>query len=181
MTIVNNLSQGVSPIGTLDTLGEGSTAGELAAAINSAVINTSAWPVANMAVYVPLLVTAPTPIAQVGWQINTPTGNIDAGLYNAAGARLVSLGGIAQAGANNAIQAAALSQTLAPGNYYAAMSCDNTTGKVTYVSMGVVPLRACGVMIQTSAYPLPATATFAAPAGTVGLPYMFFGLQGALL
>lgn len=181
MTIVNSLSQIISPIGTLDTLGEGSPAGELAAAINSLVTNSSAWPVANMAVYVPLLVTAPTPIAQVGWQINTATGNIDAGIYDSAGNRLVSLGGIAQAGANNAIQAATLSQTLTPGNYYAAMACDNTTGKVTYLSMGVVPLRACGVAIQTSAYPLPSTATFAVPSGTVGLPYMFFGLQGALL
>lgn len=121
------------------------------------------WPLANKAIYVPFRIAAPytfnTFLAVVGISSN----NLDMGVYSADGTKIISTGST-PAGANIKTVSVA-STTLSPGLYYLAMACDNTTiafQSYTLTATAKAALwAAMGVSEQASAFPLPATATFA--------------------
>jgi hypothetical protein len=124
-----------------------------------------AWPSANLAIYVPFFLQVPAKIQLAFWQNGSTTvsGNIDVGVYGAKGTRLASIGSTAQTPANSG-QSAALSVQLGTGLFFMAIAMDNTTGTLAAMSLGSLPLYiSSGIFQQASAFPLPATATFAIP------------------
>jgi hypothetical protein len=135
---------------------------------------STAWPTANTAVYIPFRVFAPFLVAQIAWANGSAvSGNIDAGIYDAVGTRLVSAGSTVQSGAA-AVQTVDITDTwIGPGLFYLALALDNTTGTVQRTSASLARQRLTGCFQQATAFALPATATFAAVA-TANIPV--FGL-----
>jgi hypothetical protein len=105
----------------------------------------------------------PTKIVAAGpYNGATATGNFDVGIYDDQGNRLVSLGSTAQSG-TTAWQVNSIGPiTLDPGNYYKALVFSSASSTVlTLITGNATMARMAGVLQQTSALPLPATATFA--------------------
>lgn len=134
------------------------------------VPTSSTYPAANRAIYIPLKITRPY-IAKILWWLNgaTASGNIDVGIYSNQGARIISTGSTAQAG-TNVIQIVDIADTLlAPGLYYMAVAMDNTTGTLFRGTTSSALVSAIvGLLLQASAFPLPAIATFATHGATSG-------------
>lgn len=139
--------------------------------MRKAIFNTStAWTTANRAIYIPFYIEAPVTAFQMAVSNGaTVAGNLDLGIYDVLGNKIVTKGTTVQTGAS-VMQALDITDTvLAPGTYFMAMSTDSTTA--TYIGSPVISgtgelFRAFGVQEQLTAFPLPATATFANPAST---------------
>jgi hypothetical protein len=128
---------------------------------------SGAYPASNRALYIPFRLTRPFTVKTL-FAVNgaTASGNIDVGVYDSAGTRLVSSGSTAQAG-TNAIQEFDVADTLlGVGQFYLALAMDNTTGTLFRVALSHLFLIPQGVAQQAAAFPLPATATFAQYAST---------------
>lgn len=122
----------------------------------------SAWPSASMAIYVPVRVRQPAVVKKLAISNGAAvSGNVDMAVYNAAGTRLVTVGGTTQAGTSTEQVFDVTDTLLLPGMYYIAGVLDNTTGQVVADPDAAPLCAAYGVLTQTSAYVLPATATFA--------------------
>ena len=103
---------------------------------------------------------------------STASGNIDVGIYDLGGAKLVSIGSTAQAG-TSAYQVFDITDTtLYPGQYYMAVAMDGTTGTLVRWSPGAQECRNLAMQQMASAFPLPATATFASVASSY-IPWVF--------
>lgn len=124
------------------------------------------WSTSNLALYVPIVIRIPTPLTGFYWLMNT-TANVDVGLYSSAGTRLVSAGSTAGSGVDTYQEFDVADMIVGPGRYYIGTACDNGAGQVGGVSLAAIYLRMMGVKQEASAFPLPATATFATPAGTL--------------
>ena len=128
-----------------------------------------AWPTANLALYIPVEVYTPILIAKMS--INngaTVSGNVDVGIYDVGGAKLVTMGSTAQSGVS-AIQTFDIADTLLlPGLYYMALAIDNTTSTIAgWTGAIAIECEAMGVFQQASAFALPSPATYAANTQTV--------------
>lgn len=125
---------------------------------------TLTWPLANLALYLPFVISVPTTIVKMFWlNLGTVgTDHVDVGIYDSQGNRLVSSGSTLTSGAS-AVQTVDITDTLLePGLYYMAMARDATTDNFSgNSSTGAPAPRAAGVYEQTSAFPLPSAATFA--------------------
>lgn len=133
------------------------------ATIGTAATSVGAWPTANAAIFIPFRVGQPITIVKITWQNGaTASGNVDVGIYDSEGNRLVSSGSTAQTG-TAALQTVDISDvTLNNGLYYMAMVMDNTTGTVRRtISIPAVWAQALGVYSQAAAFALPSTAAFA--------------------
>lgn len=125
------------------------------------------YPTANLALYIPFRLQEPISITKL-FSVNgaVVSGNIDVGIYSVDGTRLVSSGSTAQAG-TDVCQAFDIADTLlVPGDFYLAVAMNNATGTLfrgAPAAPGAQLLRLAGVFRQTSAFPLPATASFATP------------------
>jgi len=138
-----------------------------------------AWPTGNLAMYYPFRI--PYAVTVTGIQIlngASVSGNVDVGIYSAEGTRIASSGSTAQAGASS-IQTIALTSTiLAPGQYYIALAFDNSTGTTAITALATFQFaRAYGVLKQATAFPLPATAVFAACTTTTDRQIPMIGVQ----
>lgn len=120
------------------------------------------WVAANRAIFTPFAVTEQLVVTRM-WQENgsAVSGNLDLGIYTASGTRLVSSGSVAQAGVSTVQDVNVADTTLMPGLYYLAQVMDNVTGTVIRYSPNAAICRAMGVLQAASAYPLPATVTYA--------------------
>lgn len=142
---------------------------------------SAVWPSANRALFIPVVVPCRVTVFQLGWYNGaTASGNVDAGIYDLAGNRLVSTGSIAQAGVS-ALQLVDTTDTvLPPGNYFLALAMDNITGTIFSSGPGSQHLlRACGVQEQATAFALPSTATFSAPSSNY-LPHVVAAIKATL-
>lgn len=131
-------------------------------AIGYGLPSGAAWPSANRALFVPFEVAAPTRVKKL-WCYNgaTASGNIDVGIYNRDGVRLVSSGSTAQAGTSAIQEFDVTDLDLYPGVYYFAMASDATTTTVVSWGATLMDHQSVGVLQMAAAMPLPATATFA--------------------
>ena len=124
---------------------------------------SAAWPTANKALYIQFSVNeraiATALFTASGTTIGTDS--IDLGIYDRTGLRLVSPGGALSASAN-VIQVQNITDTiLDPGYYYMACAMNGTTATLrSWVGVSEL-LKFTGMYEQTSAYALPAQATFA--------------------
>jgi hypothetical protein len=151
------------PAGTLITPGSMES---LEVAFKGMVVGnpgSTAHPAANLAIYVPFVLAAPANIQSVMWNNGaTVGGNIDVGVYDEAGARLVSLGSTARGTVSTVITTTTLTDTVVgAGRYYMAFLCDSTANIIAWVPAAGI-CEALGVLEQAvGAATLPNPATFA--------------------
>ncbi len=122
------------------------------------------WPTANTAYYVAFYIDTTVTAYQMAIQVAVQSGNLDVGIYDSLGTRLVSKGSTAVAAAG--IQVVDIADTtLTPGTYFMAMCCDNITASFRrWSTPDIQTLRCCGVQEQAvGAVTLPNPATFANP------------------
>jgi len=86
-------------------------------------------------------------------------GNVDAGVYDDAGARKGSIGSTAVGSANTAIVLDVSDISLLAGRFYMALAFDNATASLRRQAQFIN--RVLGIKEETSAFPLPSSATFA--------------------
>lgn len=115
------------------------------------------WPSANAAIYVPFRVTASTTVRRIWWGGSNTTGNVDVGIFNSSGTKLVSTGATANASGFNIVDVA--DTTLSAGAYWIGVSASSASSGIYRGTIGVVRLAAQGIKQEASAHPLPATAT----------------------
>jgi hypothetical protein len=125
--------------------------------------SNATWPVANKALFFPFSIPSPQKVRSVYWTLGTASGNIDAGIYDVAGRKIVSTGSTALSGVNNSQYVSLTATDLSAGFYYLALAVDNTTATFYRDTIGSNLLRVLGMQEMASAFPLPATATFANP------------------
>jgi len=115
----------------------------------------------NLAVYFPVPVSERCRITRLWWvNGNTLNGNVDVGVYDSEANRLVSTGSTVQAGVSTA-QIVTIATTDLPAGicYFAFVANSGTARYLTGGSLANGPN--VGIRQQASAFPLPATATFA--------------------
>lgn len=134
-----------------------------------------AWPTSNLAIFVPIVLQRPCVVQRMFvCNAGTISGNLDLGIYGYDLAKKVSQSA-AQSGAN-AIQYVNCTDTaLPPGYYYMGLAVDNTTATFRRFSFaGWQCSQAGGAFQQSTAYPLPSTAT---PAAATAPAMPIFGAQ----
>ena len=122
---------------------------------------SAAWASANAAVFVPFRIGAPMIVQKLAWANGaTLGGNVDIGIYDEAGTRIVSSGSIAQSGTNNLQEADITDTYLLPGLYFLAVACNSGTATLLIFTAASTQVpRMVGVLAQASAFPLPAVAS----------------------
>jgi len=128
---------------------------------------STAWPSANLAIFIPIRVPSPVMVCKLAMGAGaTAAGNFDMGIYDRFGNLLVSSGATAKSATTEQILDV-LDTRIGPGLYYLALSADGTNNYTCWTGNGTAPApvekaRLCGTLEMATAYPLPATATFAA-------------------
>jgi hypothetical protein len=129
--------------------------------ISGNTYGAAAWPAANRAYYMPIVLPKPYIVRAVALGLGTVSAtNFDVGVYNFFTLNKVfSLGSTARSG-SSAAQVVTLSSPviLLPGRYYIAMAAD-ATGQYWRSSLAASTQDLYGIKLQSSAFPLPATAT----------------------
>lgn len=133
----------------------------------------AAWPVAKLVKYVPFSVYDVI-LVDTLWVYNgaTVAGNMDLGIYDKNGTRLVNSGSTARTGNANVAQFVTISSTaLVPGFYFLAVTLDTNTDTVRHGSTAVTGCILQGVLDETTgSFGLPATATYGL-ATQIGVPF----------
>ena len=133
-------------------------------AINNGAAASTAWPSANLGLYIPFYVAAPGLAVGIFWQNGTAVaGNVECALYDEYGVKIATSGNIAAAGvsAPQIVNFASPVQ-LTTGRYYIGISA--SSGTQTFLAWGASAAatnvnRMLGVLEQAAANPLPATFT----------------------
>jgi hypothetical protein len=124
---------------------------------------SATWATANLAVYWPFAIQQVQTVYKFFWINGSAAGNnADVGIFDSAGVKLISTGSTAMTG-NNALQVTDVADTvLTPGIYYFGFSHSSTTAN-RIVCMGASSAGhqalLAGMRTETSALPLPSTAT----------------------
>jgi len=144
----------------------------LGAALQVGTVN---WVTANQAFYIPFTVMLPSTAFKLG-VVNSATGagNVDMGIYNPDGTKVVSMGSTAVVVAA-AWQWLNIADTLlVPGLYYLGV-CFDTSGATNkppvWYNMLAYALALMGVRNEAAAFPLPSPATFVQPTA-VSIPWV---------
>jgi len=134
-------------------------------------VASTAWASANLALFVPVKIPSPVTICKLVVVYASGAGNIDVGVYNRDGVRLVSSGATAKSGTASEEHVVDVTDTfVSAGLYYLALASDGTSNFIGVPPTGTAPVpaqkvRLYGLMEMASAYPLPASATYAASTG----------------
>jgi hypothetical protein len=137
------------------------------------------WGVANRAWYHPVILTHPIVVTKLWWQNGTTiAGNLDCGIYDEQGHRLLSTGSTAQAG-TTAIQSVDVPDTaISAGLVYLALAGDSGTSSIWVMGNNTTASGiAYSVYLQLSAFPLPAIATFASEGTSGNLIYKYGAIR----
>lgn len=164
----------VSPQQTVvGTHGLQSLAVDVCVYANIAGRSGAVWPAANRALYVAVWIEQPMVARRLWCRPTVQSGNLDMGIYDAKGNRIVSKGSTA-VGVTTALQiiditasvTGTASPVLLPGMYFLALNVDNTTAAMTMCAPASAEIcRIAGVQQQAvGAVTLPNPATFANPA-----------------
>jgi hypothetical protein len=149
--------------GSVITIGSAACLGETVNLLNTGPFTSAVWPTTNLAIFVPFILAQHALATQMSHQNGAAvSGNVDVGIYDERGNRLISKGSTAQAGISS-LQVHDITDTeLVPGVYFKAIAVDNTTATILRGGMNIQPARACGMAQMATAFPLPNPATFAA-------------------
>lgn len=130
----------------------------------SQIPTSAAWPTANLAILQPFYLGEAKTLDKIHVPNGgTVSGNLDVGIYDASGTKIVTKGSTAQSGTNtgqviDVANTALSAKTL----YYAALVLDNTTGTIFRISQAAALLAAMGAKQVASSFALPASLTYAA-------------------
>ena len=124
------------------------------------VQTATAWGTANRAIYVPLCVPSSVVVRKLWVGTGTITTNVDMALYDASGVAVIS-GTAGTVSSSTEAVFDVTDTTIGPGLYYIAVVSDSATDTILAINAATPILTAMGVLTEASAYPLPATATFA--------------------
>jgi hypothetical protein len=144
-----------------------------------AAAGTSAWPSANLAIYVPVGVLSRVVVRKLWYEgTSTSTGNADMALYDASWAVAVAATNAAKINGVHVFDVT--DTTIGPGLYYLALSNDTNTD--TFVRWAPAAPMCCaeGIYTEASAYPLPSTATPAANQTLAFIPAMGMLLEATV-
>jgi hypothetical protein len=139
----------------------------------ASMTTVGAWPSANLAIYIPIGLPRRVIVRTLYFASGTTgTGNVAMGLYLPSGVAVVGPATAAK-GTSAIVQVIDVTDAaVGPGLYYLGLSCSNATDTF-YRSASSAPLPAAGgILVETSAYPLPSTATFALDQGLSYVPYV---------
>jgi hypothetical protein len=140
----------------------GGFVGPMLTGLISAAPASTAWPLANLAIYVPIRVAQPCTVYKLAAGAGaTAAGNFDIGLYDSEGNRLVSSGATAKG--SSAEHVIDVTDTrIGPGTYYIAVAADSTDNYILHTTnVTAAHGKLMGMFEQTTAYTLPSSATFA--------------------
>ena len=132
------------------------------------------YPVANQAYYVPVAVRQRVVVRKLWVAVgSTATGNLDVGVYDAVGVRIVSAGSTAKTSDTEQV-VDVTDTTIGPGLYYMALNCSNNTDTFFMDSNSSAPtLGGIGVLSEAvGSVTLPATATWAVDQTVTKYPLM---------
>lgn len=124
---------------------------------------SAVWPTANKAIFIPFVISGDDRPSRVYSKIilmngAAVSGNVDVGVYDANGNKLVSAGSTAQAGTTQPqVFTFASPLQLTPGRYYLGIALDNGVGTTARLATTLQVLRAMGVRVRTTSFPLPAS------------------------
>jgi hypothetical protein len=146
-------------------------AGELRSGHTAITAGSTAWPTANKALYLPLWLPWPYPVARMWWVNGSAAGgNWDIGLFTINGRQLYAAGSTVGSG-NSLPQFVSPSSVLllSPGRYFIGIAHSATTANQMWgaSSLGANRLRQYGCLEQASALPLPSSMTGVAITATV--------------
>jgi len=140
--------------------------GQIFDTINPNAPSSANWNAANEASYYPIRLQFAYQLASMYVQLGTISGtkNWDIGIYDRIGTRLWSSGSFAGTSGAFTVKTLTTPILLSPGTYYMALCADSATNngvqRRSLPRTGIGNLL--GMAIQATAFPLPATATFAA-------------------
>ena len=114
----------------------------------------------NDAFYMPIDVMGDMTITKISLYIQTSSGNIDVGLYNSSGTKLVSSGSTSRPGTG--VRTITVASTdISAGQHYLAIAADNTTFKWGQTT-GADTMATRMMQRETSDFPLPSSFTVGA-------------------
>lgn len=146
-------------------------------------VTSVAWPTAAKALYIPFWVSRPRTVYQVGWINGTAPGtNVrEAGVYDSGGSKLItgSSGSVAHT-ANVAERIDVTDTVILAGQYWLAVQCSSVDTWAAWNTMIAPVCASMGILTQTSANPLPTTATFVLDQTLAFIPYVFVELRPVL-
>jgi hypothetical protein len=133
--------------------------------VGAGVYSASQVFTANQAYYVPIVLPWPYPIRRFYWRNGTSVaGSIEVAIYGKDFCKICSSGAVTQAG-TSAQQFVSAPYLLPPGSYYMAFAANNISGSAArWAPSSPMSWRILGMLIQSSAYPLPSPAVPAQPA-----------------
>lgn len=136
---------------------------ELRCIVSTGSAGAVTW-TANQAIYIPVSIPWPYLVSRVWWHNGSTvtSSSADFGIYAASGARIYSQGSTAMSG-TSVVQYAAVATpfVLDAGQYFFAWACNNTTSRAFGWNATAPQGALCGCLSQTTAFALPASATFA--------------------
>jgi hypothetical protein len=135
---------------------------------------SAVWSVANRALFVPFRITSRIGIKLL-WLFNgaVVNGNLDMGIYDAVGKRIVSTGSQAQAGVSQLQSFATALTWIGPGLFYKALVFDNVVAQAMRMSETQARYSFYGLATMAAAFTLPDPAVFASVGLTAIPPYLF--------
>jgi hypothetical protein len=152
------------PIGIISPASDSCQVGDAVISSNQAINTSTTWPVTRLVMYVPILIPFRARIFQLAFHNGSAvSGNVEVGIYDELGNKLVSSGSQTQTGVST-LQLFDIADTdIGPGVIYLASVIDNTTGTGLRAGTAAQLLRVCGMQQQTlGAMPMATTATFTA-------------------
>jgi len=146
---------GVQHWHSIDTMNAGPIAPQASA-------STSFVLTASEAVFVPVVVLHAVTVRTLWFASNASGGgDYDIGLYRPDGTRIIARGTTAKPAANTEVLWDCTDTPIGPGVYYLALVSSNGTDNFVGLTPAAPYCAALGLLTQSSALPLPATATFA--------------------
>lgn len=124
--------------------------------------SNSLWPTANKAIFIPFVLRFPITVVRL-WTNNATavTDTRDIGIYSEDGTKIVSTGSTAGSGTSTLQVYSVTATTIGPGRFYLALANSGSASRFFATGVSAVRAKTLGVYEMTSAFPLPATATFA--------------------
>ena len=154
-------------------------AAALELAANNLIPANAAWPVANMAFFVPFTLPEDATVKRLMFASQQAEANYDIGIYNQAGVRQVHSGSLAKGTTAQAVVADIADTALVAGRYYLALALDNNTGQLYRAGAAPGYNTLIGVREMAAAFPLPANAVFAETNTRTYIPVLALTLQPA--
>lgn len=152
----------------------------LAVDAGGGALGNGVWPTANKALYIPVRFPVSVTLTEIAFFAANGTGNYDLGLYDDTYQPIARSGSTAMTAAGTKTLAISSYRAKAATNYWCALALSSTSGQVLrWLASGsdarfVLPT---GVMMETSALPLPSAMTGVTPVDAL-IPIMRLQVAG---